>query len=83
MLTCAWKLNRCTWAARQAGGKSQPVLLICRSGKRSLAAGKALEAAGFSDVQHVVHGFEGELDEQFRRSALSGWRFDSLPWQQM
>ena len=68
---------------REASGKNQPVLLICRSGKRTLDAGKALEAAGFSDVQHVVHGFEGELDEQFRRSTLSGWRFDGLPWEQM
>ena len=68
---------------REATGKTQPVLLICRSGKRTLDAGKALEAAGFSDVQHVVHGFEGELDERFRRSTLSGWRFDGLPWEQM
>ncbi len=69
--------------AREASGKAQPVLLICRSGKRTLDAGKALEAAGFFDVQHVVHGFEGELDEQFRRSTLSGWRFEGLPWEQM
>ena len=69
--------------AREASSKAQPVLLICRSGKRTLDAGKALEAAGFSDVQHVVHGFEGELDEQFQRSTLSGWRFDRLPWEQM
>ena len=68
---------------REAASKAQPVLLICRSGKRTLDAGKALEAAGFSSVQHVVHGFEGELDEQFRRSTLSGWRFDGLPWEQM
>jgi rhodanese-related sulfurtransferase len=69
--------------AREADGKAQAVLLICRSGKRTLEAGKALEAAGFSDVQHVVHGFEGDLDEHFRRSALSGWRFEGLPWEQM
>jgi len=69
--------------AREASGKDQPVLLICRSGKRTLEAGKALEAAGFSDVRHVVHGFEGELDAQFRRSTLSGWRFEGLPWEQM
>lgn len=69
--------------SREADGKGQPVLLICRSGKRTLDAGKALEAAGFSNVQHVVHGFEGELDERFRRSTLSGWRFEGLPWEQM
>ena len=69
--------------AREATGKNQPLLLICRSGKRTRDAGKALEAAGFSDVQHVVHGFEGELDDAFRRSTLSGWRFEGLPWEQM
>ena len=68
---------------REATGKGQPVLLICRSGKHTQDAGQALETAGFSNVQHVVHGFEGELDEHFRRSTLSGWRHDGLPWQQM
>ena len=69
--------------AREAASKEQPVLLICRSGKRAQDAGKALAAAGFSDVQHVMHGFEGELDAHFRRSSLSGWRFEGLPWEQM
>ena len=69
--------------AREATGKQQPVLLMCRSGKRTQDAGKALVAAGFSDVQHIVHGFEGELDENFRRSSVSGWRFEGLPWEQM
>ena len=69
--------------AREAQDKTQPVLLICRSGQRTLDAGKALEDAGFANVAHVVHGFEGELDAQFRRSTLSGWRFEGLPWEQM
>ena len=69
--------------AREAGGKHLPVLLICRSGSRTLDAGKALEAAGFSDVLQVANGFEGELDLQCHRSTLSGWRFEGLPWEQM
>ncbi len=69
--------------AAEAGSKERPVLLICRSGKRTLDAGKALEAAGFTDVAHVVHGFEGELNDQFKRSTLNGWRHDGLPWEQM
>ena len=69
--------------AQEATGKHQPLLLICRSGQRTVAAGKVLEAAGFTDVQHVVHGFEGELDAHFKRSTQSGWRFDGLPWEQM
>lgn len=67
----------------EAGGKTRPILLICRSGKRTLDAGAALEAAGFSDVAHVVHGFEGDLNETFKRSSLNGWRHDGLPWEQM
>jgi rhodanese-related sulfurtransferase len=68
---------------KEAGAKDRPVLLICRSGKRTLDAGAALEAAGFSEVAHVVHGFEGDLSEAFKRSCINGWRFDGLPWEQM
>ena len=59
-----------------------PVILICRSGKRSLEAGAALVESGFSRVFNVADGFEGELDETHHRSAQGGWRFDGLPWEQ-
>jgi rhodanese-related sulfurtransferase len=69
---------------REAGGDaSRPVVLICRSGKRTVEAAHALEAAGFRDVVNVLHGFEGELDEHFQRGRLNGWRFDGLPWEQL
>jgi rhodanese-related sulfurtransferase len=68
---------------REAGHKDRTVVLICRSGVRTVAAGRELEKAGFTDVVNVVHGFEGELDEHFHRSTRSGWRFDGLPWEQM
>tara|TARA_R110001583_G_C5670685_1_gene410954 strand:- start:37 stop:366 length:330 start_codon:yes stop_codon:yes gene_type:complete len=42
-------------------GGERPVVLICRSGNRSEAAGNALIEAGFSNVFNVSHGFEGEL----------------------
>lgn len=64
------------------GELRRPVLLICRSGRRSLEAGEALEAAGFSAVINVLEGFEGDLDERFHRGTLGGWRFHGLPWQQ-
>ena len=60
----------------------RPVVLICRSGNRSLDAGEALEKAGFTDVYNVLHGFEGDLDERHRRNTSNGWRFDDLPWEQ-
>lgn len=59
-----------------------PIILICRSGKRSVEAGQALLAAGFQDVYNVLDGFEGELNEEHQRSSLGGWRFDGLPWEQ-
>ena len=59
-----------------------PVLLICRSGKRSLEAGKLLMKNGFTGVYNVAEGFEGELDEQHRRSTLGGWRYHGLPREQ-
>jgi rhodanese-related sulfurtransferase len=69
---------------REAGGDTtRPIVLICRSGKRTVEAGLALEAAGFAEVVNVLHGFEGELDEHFQRGKLSGWRFDGLPWEQL
>ncbi|HVB47699.1 MAG TPA: rhodanese-like domain-containing protein [Burkholderiales bacterium] len=61
---------------------TRPIVLICRSGNRSQEAGVALERSGFTKVYNVVHGFEGELNEQHRRNSIAGWRFEGLPWQQ-
>jgi rhodanese-related sulfurtransferase len=58
------------------------VYLICRSGKRSVVAAKALQAAGIATVHSVEEGFEGPLDMHHRRSSLGGWRFHGLPWEQ-
>lgn len=68
---------------QEAGHKDRPILLICRSGRRTQVAAQALEAAGFTDVSHVLHGFEGDLDANFHRSTVNGWRHDGLPWEQM
>lgn len=59
-----------------------PIILICRSGKRSKEAGQCLIDAGLSRVFHIDEGFEGELDENHRRSTQGGWRFHGLPWEQ-
>ena len=64
------------------GVSSAPVILICRSGKRSVEAGNRLIEVGLKDVYNVLEGFEGELDEQHQRSTLGGWRFHGLPWEQ-
>jgi rhodanese-related sulfurtransferase len=59
-----------------------PIILVCRSGKRSKEAGNLLIAEGIKNVYHVDEGFEGDLDEQHHRSTLGGWRYHNLPWEQ-
>ena len=59
-----------------------PIVLICRSGKRSAEAGQLLISAGFNRVYNINTGFEGDLDEHHHRSTSGGWRFDGLPWEQ-
>ena len=68
---------------REGGRHDHPVVLLCRSGKRTVDAGHALEAAGFQEVVNVLHGFEGDLDEHFQRGCINGWRHDGLPWEQL
>lgn len=67
---------------KKLASSDRPVVLICRSGKRSLDAGLVLEQAGLSNIYNVLHGFEGDLDEQHHRNAINGWRHDGLPWGQ-
>jgi rhodanese-related sulfurtransferase len=62
--------------------KPPSVILICRSGRRSVEAGRALIEAGIKNVYHVDTGFEGPLDDNHQRSTIAGWRHDGLPWQQ-
>ena len=62
--------------------KNTPLLLLCRSGVRSLDAAKALEDAGYTQLINILEGFEGNLDERKHRGTTGGWRFHGLPWMQ-
>ena len=64
------------------GGKDAVVLLLCRSGKRSVLAAEAAAAAGFTHVFNVLEGFEGEIDAHLHRGGSDRWRFHGLPWVQ-
>lgn len=61
---------------------SPPLILICRSGKRSIDAAKVLLDGGFHNVCHIDEGFEGDRNEHYHRSAAGGWRYRGLPWEQ-
>lgn len=69
-------------ASCQTNENCVPILLICRSGKRSMEAGAKLLEDGLMNIYSVDGGFEGELDDDHQRSTLNGWRFDGLPWAQ-
>ena len=58
------------------------IILLCRSGIRSLEAGNLLIQNGYRHVAHIRTGFEGDLDENHQRGNLNGWRHDGLPWEQ-
>jgi rhodanese-related sulfurtransferase len=47
-----------------ANFEKRPIVLICRSGNRTIEAGEALERAGFKHVINVVHGFEGRAGRE-------------------
>lgn len=54
------------------------LITMCRSGKRSVAAAIALEAAGYTAV-NMVTGFEGGKDANGYRT-VSGWAIDGFPY---
>lgn len=59
----------------------RPVVFLCRSGARSIAAATAATAAGLGPAYNVLDGFEGNLDLEGHRGD-QGWRATGLPWTQ-
>ncbi len=67
----------------QAGvPKSAEMLVICRSGVRSIAAAETLTTEGFESAFNVLEGFEGVPNELGQRSTVNGWKYHGLPWRQ-
>lgn len=65
-----------------AADNDRPLLMICRSGARSLQAGERLMEHGYTDVYNVEEGFEGDKDDHQHRGNINGWRFHGLAWEQ-
>ncbi len=63
-------------AAVPAGGK---VVLLCRSGVRSVAAATRAAQLGI-EAYNILEGFEGDADVNGHRGNIGGWRKQGLPW---
>ena len=66
---------------RQAAGNGHKLVLLCRSGVRSIAAAKRAKELGI-EAYNILEGFEGDPDEQGHRGVTGGWRLRGLPWRQ-
>jgi rhodanese-related sulfurtransferase len=59
-----------------------PLVFLCRSGVRSVAAAEAATAAGFTAAYNVTEGFEGSSNASGHRGTEAGWKVRGLPWRQ-
>lgn len=68
-------------AVRAAADGGRKLVLLCRSGVRSVAAAKRATELGLQ-AYNILEGFEGDPDGQGQRGRKGGWRFQGLPWRQ-
>ncbi len=63
------------------GADGRKLVLLCRSGVRSVAAAQRATELGLQ-AYNILEGFEGDPDAAAQRGKLGGWRFHGLPWRQ-
>ena len=61
--------------------QGKTLLMLCRSGVRSIAAAKRATELG-ATAYNILEGFEGDPDEQAHRALRGGWKLRGLPWRQ-
>lgn len=61
--------------------RGKKVVMLCRSGVRSIATAKRATELGL-EAYNILEGFEGDADESGHRGRKGGWRFRGLPWRQ-
>lgn len=63
--------------------KTDPIVLICRSGDRSAMSADLLGRYGYTNVWSVVDGFEGDMAKDGPnkgKRTVNGWKNQGLPW---
>lgn len=66
---------------RAAVPEGKKVVLLCRSGVRSVAAAQRATCLGI-EAYNILEGFEGDVNASGQRGQLGGWRKRGLPWHQ-
>lgn len=66
---------------RAAVPEGKKVVLLCRSGVRSVAAAQRATGLGI-EAYNILEGFEGDVNASGQRGKLGGWRKRGLPWHQ-
>ena len=61
--------------------QGRKVVLLCRSGVRSVVAAQRATSLGLQ-AYNILEGFEGDVDGGGQRGNLGGWRLRGLPWHQ-
>ena len=64
-----------------AVAQGRKVVLLCRSGVRSVVAAQRATSLGLQ-AYNILEGFEGDVDGSGQRGNLGGWRLRGLPWHQ-
>ena len=68
-------------AQLRAAAQGKRVMLLCRSGVRSVVAAQRATGLGI-EAYNILEGFEGDVNASGQRGQLGGWRKRGLPWNQ-
>jgi sulfur dioxygenase len=67
--------------ALSEASEGRPMVMLCRSGIRSIASAKRATELGIV-AYNILEGFEGDPNAEAKRSTRGGWKFRGLPWKQ-
>ena len=71
------------WVMDKGIEKTDPIVLICRSGDRSALSADLLARHGYTNFWSVVDGFGGDIAKAGTKQgqrAVNGWKNEGLPW---
>ena len=59
------------------------LFFICRVGARSYQASQYFINNGYTNINNIIGGFEGEANNSGQRSLINGWQYEKLPWEKL